>query len=111
MAFLIMHNGRIHCYHSLSKFHNHLGLAASPWDDHIFVTKGELSVNTPTTTCWLPEYFHQLPAQQLVATTTTVTTAFTADPALESNSHYANGGQGKELVHVRCAQVVCPYDA
>ena len=58
----------------------------------MFVTKGEFFVNTPTTTYWLPEYFNQLPAQQLVATAATfLTTAFAADPALESTGPYANG--------------------
>ena len=107
-AFLLMHEGQIHCYHSLSKFHNRLGLAASPWDDHMFVTKGELFANTPVTTYWLPEYFHQLPAQQLVATAATLTTAFAADPALESTGPYANGDQGTELVRVRRAMFLPP---
>ena len=107
-AFLLMPNGRIHCYHSLSKFHNRLGLAASPWDDQMFVTKGELFENTPTTTFWLPEYFHQLQAQHLVAMAATLTTALAANPALETTGPYANGDQGTELVRVRRAMFLPP---
>jgi len=107
-AFLLMHDGQIHCYHSLSKFHNRLGLPASPWDDQMFVTKGELFENTPITTYWLSEYFHQIPTQQLVATTATLTTALAADPNLESTGPYANGDQGTELIRVRRAMFLPP---
>lgn len=107
-AFLLLQDDhRIHLYHSISKFEPRMGLPGTDWDNEMFVTKGELYQNQPTTTYWLNEYFHQVPGQHRVASPATIDTALGGNPDLDSVGPYNDQDAGTEVIKCRRA-IYCP---
>ncbi len=108
-AFLLLQRDhKIHCYHSISKFTPRLGMPATPWDNFLFATKGDLYENVAQTTYWRSEYFHQVPGQFRVGTPATLDTALGGDPLLEQQvGPYNDQDAGTEIV--RCRRCMyCP---
>ena len=101
MPLLLLHDGFVHCYLQPTLFRRRIGLPATPWDNQMFVTKGNLHNNQPITANWMTEYFHQVPAQILAPTVATIQTAFAADPLQLTMGPYGQGDQGTELLRVR----------
>jgi hypothetical protein len=101
MPLLLLHDGFIHCYLQPSLFRRRIGLPATPWDNQMFVTKGNLHRNQPITANWMTEYFHQLNGQVLAPTVDTIHAAFAADPLQLSFGPYGPGDQGTELIRAR----------
>ena len=100
-AYLLMHGGMIHLYHSISRFLPRLGQLPTEWDDLMFVTKGDLYQNMPTTTFWLSDYFRQIPNQLRVATSATIEAALAADPNLQILGPYNAQDAGTTLIRCR----------
>jgi hypothetical protein len=101
MPLLLLHDGLIHCYLQPSLFRRRIGLPATPWDNQMFVTKGNLHNNQPITANWMTEYFHQVNAQVLAPTVDTIQAAFAADPLQLTFGPYNQGDQGTELIRGR----------
>ena len=60
-AFLLLHRTDmlLHVYTQLDLFNPRMGLPATPWDDTMFMGKGELYNNHQVLVEWHPDYFRQ----------------------------------------------------
>ena len=60
-AYLLLHTTdlKLHVYTQLDLFNPRMGLPATPWDDQMFIGKGELFNNQQTLVRWDPDYFRQ----------------------------------------------------
>ena len=108
-AFLLLQNGMSHIYLQADKFHTHLGLPATPWDDQIYAQKGELHHNQAVMVEWKSDYFHhQLNQQILAPTAATIDTTLTAQPELAILGPYAQAEPSTKLIKVRRTCFVPP---
>jgi hypothetical protein len=79
-----MHDGRLHIYLQVDKFHSRMEFPATPWDDLLFAQKGDLHRNQAVIIEWKANYFCQLNQQLLVPMVATIdTTMLAAQPDLE----------------------------
>jgi hypothetical protein len=100
-AFLLLHDGRLHVYLQVDKYHPSLGMLPSSWDDKMFAQKGELYRNQAILVEWKSDYFHQLNQQVLVPAPATIDATIAGQPDLELLGPYAQGEAGTELIKVR----------
>ena len=107
-AFLLLHDGHLHIYLQVDKFHVHLGLPPSPWDDKMFAQKGDLHRNQAVLVEWKSDYFHQLNQQLLVPMPATIDATLAAQPEIELLGPYVQGEAGTELIKVRRTCFVPP---
>jgi hypothetical protein len=107
-AFLLLHDGRLHIYIQVDKFHPRLGMPPSPWDDKLFAQKGELHRNQAVLVEWKSDYFHQLNQQVLVPVPGTIDATIAGQPEIEMLGPYAQGEAGTELIKVRRTCFVPP---
>jgi hypothetical protein len=107
-AFLLFHDGRLHVYLQVDKFHQRLGMPPSQWDDKLFAQKGELHRNQAVLVEWKNDYFHQLNQQILVPSPATIDATIASQPDVEYLGPYAQGEAGTELIKVRRTCFVPP---
>ena len=70
-AFLLqLPDGKLHIFLQLAKFDARMGLPATPWDNRLYVQKGELFHNQAQLVNWESSYFHQANASLRVQTAT-----------------------------------------
>jgi hypothetical protein len=100
-AFVLYHDGRLHVYLQVDKFHPRLGMPPSPWDDKMYAQKGELYMNQAVLVEWKSDYFHQLNQQVLVPMPDTIDATIAGDPTLELLGPYTPGEADTELIKVR----------
>jgi hypothetical protein len=60
-AFVLLHNddNLLHTYVQLDKFHTRAGLPHTPWDERMFIAKGDLHHNNHVTVEFVNQYFNQ----------------------------------------------------
>jgi hypothetical protein len=96
--------GKIYGLHTVSKYVTRLGQPATPWDNTLFASIGDVVGNQILATVHFPAdafarqgggAFYNMPTQQLLDAT------FGANPNQESVGPYANAGPGTELVGSR----------
>jgi hypothetical protein len=107
-AFLLFHDGHLHVYLQVDKFHPRLGMPPSPWDDKLFAQKGELHRNQAVLVEWKNDYFHQLNQQILVPMPATIDATLAGEPEVECLGPYTQGEAGTELIKVRRTCFVPP---
>ena len=108
-AFLLQHpDNTIHIYLQLSRFSTRLGLPATPWDDHMYVQKGDLHHNQSVIVRWLDEYFHQVNVQIRVPTSASLDTLLAADQQVQCFGPFTENDADTELIRVRRTCYVPP---
>jgi hypothetical protein len=107
-AFLLLHDGRLHVYLQIDKYHPSLGMPPSVWDDKMFAQKGELYRNQAIMVEWKSDYFHQLNQQVLVPAPATIDATIAGQPDVELLGPYAQGEAGTDLIKVRKTCFVPP---
>ena len=59
-AFLLqLPDGKLHIFLQLARFDTRMGLPATPWDNRLYVQKGELFHNQAQLVTWESSYFHE----------------------------------------------------
>ena len=59
-AFLLqLQDRKLHLFLQLARFNTSMGLLATPWDNSLYVQKGELFHNQAQLVTWQSSYFHQ----------------------------------------------------
>ena len=102
-AFLLQHevDKSLHVYVQLERFETRMGLPATPWDNLMFASKGELRHNHHQTIIFHSDNF-------LATGRTRVATADAIDAALAADANpdirlgpYADGDAGTEVIRTR----------
>ena len=78
---LQLQDGKLYIFLQLARFDAHMGLPATPWDNLLYVQKGELFHNQAQLVAWHSSYFHQANASLRVQTSAAIDTSFAGDPA------------------------------
>ena len=108
-AYILQHDNdlALHIYVQLDKFHFRMGLPATPWDDGLFIGKGELHHNQQIMVEFRNDYFNQT-NQVLVPTAAVIDNALAADADATSVGPYNNEDAGTEPLRVRRTCYVPP---
>ena len=108
-AFLLLHNDdqKLHIYLQLEKFHTRLGLPATPYDDRLFIGKGELHHNSHLLVEWNAAYFAQTNNIR-VPSVDLVDNAYAADVAANILGPYGANDVDTEVLRIRSTCFVPP---
>ena len=108
-AFLLqLPDGKLHIFLQLARFDTRMGLPATPWDNSLYVQKGELFHNQAQLVAWHSSYFHQANASLRVQTSATIDTSFAGDPAAVHLGPHADADAATELIRYRKTCYVPP---
>ena len=108
-AFLLqLPDGKLHVFLQLARFDTRMGLPPTPWDNRLYVQKGELFHNQAQLVTWDSTYFHQANASLRVQTAAAIDTALAGDPAAEYMGPHDANDADTELIRYRKTCYVPP---
>ncbi len=101
-AFILLHpDNKLHIYIQLARFNARLGLPPTPWDDNMYIQKGDLHHNQSVIVQWQDDYFHQVNMQIRVPTPAALDTLLAADLNADALGPFNAQDADTELIRVR----------
>ena len=108
-AFLLqLSDGRLHIFLQVARFDARMGLPTTPWDNRLYVQKGELFHNQSQLVTWESNYFHQANASLQAQTAAAIDTSLAGDPAAVYLGPHDPADADTELIHYRKTCYVPP---
>ena len=108
-AFILLHDNdiKLHVYLQLERFNARIGLPPTPWDDRMFIGKGELVHNQQVVVEWNDNYFNQSNNVR-VPSAALIDNAYGADPNANILGPFDAADADTEVIRVRRTCYVPP---